>query len=112
MTENNYTDDMNQTATYWSPGANDGLGGFSFGAPIQIACRWQNTAVLFKDTQGKDVVSSAVVYPDRPLLAAGWIFLGVSAVSNPRTVTGAQEIKQIGQSPDLDDEYVLNKVWL
>lgn len=112
MTESNYTDDMHQTLTYWSPGTNDGLGGLSFAAPITLACRWQNSNVLFKNVQGKDVVSSAVVYPAQPLLPTGWLFLGTSVATDPRSVAGAQEIQQVGASPDLDDQCILNKAWL
>ena len=38
----NYTDDMNQTATYWAPsGVPDAYGQLGFAAPVTLACRWQ-----------------------------------------------------------------------
>lgn len=109
----NYTDDMNQVATYWAPLSGDGLGGIGFAAPILVSCRWENRAVLYKSRDGKDVVSRAVVYPDQPLLDRGWLALDDrTATADPKSVTGAQEIQQVGASPSLDDDVVLNKAWL
>src|SRR5262245_37405445 len=35
--------------------------------PVLISCRWQDTQVLFRDSKGREVTSSSVVYPDRRL---------------------------------------------
>lgn len=71
-----YTDNMFQEATYWPPGVNDGFGGVTFGAPVLIMCRWQDNAVLFRDFQGREETSSAIVYPSQPLEVRGYLALG------------------------------------
>lgn len=108
----NYTRNMRQTATYWPPAGNDGFGGVTFGAPVEIKCRWQNKAELARDPDGEEFTSSAVVYPAQPLERQGWLYLGSSVVADPRTVTGAREIRQVGDSPNLRNTKTLNKVWL
>lgn len=111
----NRTEDMHQIATYWAPGASDGLGGLILGAPVTVMCRWQATAKLFKDIHGEDVVSMAVAYVGEPLLPTGWLALGdLTTTADPTTLGNgaAFEIGQAGASPDLDNTEVLNKVWL
>lgn len=107
-----YTRNMTQVATYWPPGANDGFGGVSYGAPVAIKCRWQDKAELFRDAEGQELTSSAVVYVDRPLEAKGYLFEGDSTDADPLSVDGAREVRQIGKSPSLKGSRVLHKVWL
>ena len=102
-----------QTATYWAPiMPNTGFGNVSFAAPVQIACRWQDRRELFRDSQGQEVISSAVVYPATPLENKGFLVLGLSGDADPRTVEGAYEIRAIGFSPSLKGTVQLDKVWL
>lgn len=108
----NYTRHMKQTATYWAPGSNDGFGGVSFSAPIQVSCRWQDKAELFRDAQSRELTSSTIVYPASPLERQGYLYLGISTEANPHNVDGTKEIRQIGSSPSLGNTETLNKVWL
>jgi len=71
-----YTENMNQAATYWAPGANDGFGGVMFGAAVAVMCRWQEKAELFRSPDGQELTSSAVVYVDRLLAVRGKLALG------------------------------------
>lgn len=106
----NYTRNMNQVATYWPPGSNDGSGGTTFGAPTTVKCRWQNKADRVRTPDGDEFVSSAVVYPDEPLERGGYLALGLSFASDPRGV--GLIIQQVGDSPNLAGGVTLNKVWL
>lgn len=108
----NYTRNMKQNATYWAPGVNDGFGGVSYSAPVYILCRWQDKAELFRDSQGREVTSSAVVYPAVTLLNQGYLMLGVSAELSPVGIAAAKEIRSTGSSPSLSNNQTLNKVWL
>jgi hypothetical protein len=104
-----YTENMNQAATYWAPGSNDGFGGTSYGAATAIMCRWQNVQKLFRDAQGREAVSEAIVYVDRELENGGKLKLGTHAGAAP---SDAIEIRAKGSSPSLDATRVLHKVWL
>lgn len=106
-----FTRYMNQVATYWEPNGNDGFGGVTFAAPVEIMCRWEDKAVLFRDSQGREVVSDAIVYPDRSLSVGGYLALGSFEDADPRSV-GAKEIRQSNASPSLSNDEVLHKVML
>ena len=112
-----YTGSMTQEATYWPPGTPDGFGGLDFTAsvPVLVMCRWQNDAVLFRDAQGREITSSAVVYPDRELALRGFIALGdltSSGAGTPSEAAGAFEVRQVAASPSLAGDEILHKVFL
>lgn len=109
MTLPAYTRNMTQTATYWSPSGTDTFGQTTYAAPTQIKCRWQNKRELFRDADGNEVTSTAVVYPDQELALRGKLQQG-TVTGSP--TTAAREIRQVGDSPDLSGQKTLNKVWL
>ena len=108
----NRTRRMKQAATYWPPGEPDGFGGTGFGDPETVRVRWQDKAELFIDSEAREVASSAVVYPEKPLEVGGYLVLGESAETDPQSVGDAKEIRQSGNSPNLRQTEKLNKVWL
>lgn len=105
-----YTDDMPEVATYWPPAGSDGFGNATFGAPVPLPCRWQNMAQLFRDNQGREVMSRAVVYIGGPVETLGALLRGESADATPPA--GALQIRQTMDSPGLDGDDVLHKVVL
>jgi hypothetical protein len=107
-----YTRNMRQVATYWEFAVVDGYGQSTFAPPIQIACRWQDQAVLFRNAQGQEMTSQSIVYPAASLTLKGYLKLGTDDTENPIGLIGAFEIQQIGQSPSLDAKKVLYKVYL
>lgn len=116
MTLPAYTRTLLQTALYWPPETPDGLGGHSYGDAVEISCRWQDVAVLFRGPSGEELTSTAVVYVDRVLEMKGYLALAsftddVNYASTPDEI-GAREIRQIGASPSLRAEFQLNKVYL
>lgn len=111
-----YTRNMPQTAIYWPPGVPDGLGGVSYGQAVEVRCRWQDVAVLFRSPAGEELTSSAVVYVDRALEVKGMIALSSfeedASYSAPADVDGSREIRQVATSPSLGGRQQLNKVFL
>jgi len=105
-----YTRNMTEDATYWPPGQNDGFGGVGYGSPVSLKVRWQDKSDLFRDSEGREVVSSAIVYTSQPVENTGKLLRAVSVSATPPT--GALEIRNHGQSPSLDGSLQLNKVWL
>jgi hypothetical protein len=72
-----YVRNMPHRATYWSPGTVATFGQRTYGAPVNITCRWQDSTELARASDGQEFTTSAVVYPDRDvelggLLAPGW----------------------------------------
>lgn len=103
---------MRQIATYWAPGGNDGTGGVTFAAPVQIRCRWQDTTENFQDARGQLQTCQSIVYPESPCLEKGYLALGPHTDADPRTVPEACEIRATKDSPALAGARVLDKVWL
>jgi hypothetical protein len=110
-----YARNMNDVATYWAPGVNDGFGNLDFSGvtPVAIACRWQDVSELARDAQGQEFTSQAIVYPDQELAVTGYLVRGDATLSSdPRAVPDAREIRNVGGSPSLSGDEVLFKVTL
>lgn len=116
MTLSPYVRNMRQTAIYWPPGSPDGLGGTAYGTPVEISCRWEDEAVLFRNANGEEQTSSAVVYVDRVLENRGRLALTTFAAAVtyavPSDVEGAREIRHVSAAPSLRADKQLNKVYL
>ena len=105
-----YVRNMPEDATYWPPGKNDGFGGTSYGAPALFSCRWQNKQTLFRDAQGREVMSESVVYLSGPTENGGRLLRGKSAAAAPPPA--AKEIRSVQDSPALRGGTTLHKVML
>ena len=102
-----YSRGLNQQATYFPPAGQNGFGDPLFGAPVSVMVRWQDKADLFRDAQGREVVSSAVVYVSQDVEVPGRIGLGT--MTDP---ADASEIRQRGKSPSRSGSMDLVKLWL
>ena len=104
---------MVHIATYWAPvAANDRFGGVPFLAPVPIVCRWQEVALIFRDSEMREVSSNAIVYSSLLVEVKGYLVNGISADADPRNVEGAFEIRRIDLSPTLKQDRTLIKVWV
>ncbi len=62
------TDMRLQAAVWWSRSqVPDESGTFSFAAPVQIECRWEDKLMEVLDAQGQKTLSSSTVYVDREM---------------------------------------------
>lgn len=106
---------MTQLATYWAPGKNDAFGNLDFSdiIPVFFLCRWQDDAVLFRDANGQERVSDAIVYPSIEVKIQGYLARGDQTnVLNPHTLPCASEIRRVGRSPSLSGDLELFKAYL
>lgn len=109
---------LNQTCVYWSPAGVNGFGEPLYADPVELACRWEDKQELFRDKEGQEVVSSAVVYPESTVVLGGYLFLGDLAdlssaeEDDPRIVSNAKEIRSTGASPNLKGTQWVYKAWL
>ena len=99
--------DHPQDITVWEPAANDGFGGFTFPAPTLIKGRWEQKQELFKDADGEEQMSEAIVYVDTDVSVGQYIAEGdQTAIVDPETLPNAHRIKQYVKIPDLrQNEY-------
>lgn len=107
-----WTRNLSQVATLWPFLGVDRFGQSSFGQPVTIRCRWQDQAVLYRDAQGQQQISSAIIYPDRVIALKSYLKQGVDLTASPVGLDGAYEVRNVGQSPSLDARITLIKVWV
>ena len=83
-----------QTCTYWAPGTPDGFGGFTWPAPDELACRWDERITMVRDGNGVERVSNATVLVVDKVDADGMLYLGQLESSGelPDDLEGAQKI--------------------
>lgn len=105
-----YKRHMRETVTYWPPAGNDGFGGVAYGPPEARVCRWQDVAVLFRDSQGREVMSESVVYVTSPVVNRGKLLRAVSVELAPPEA--AVEIRQVDDSPNLKQTLSLTKAYI
>lgn len=110
MPVSNYARNMTETVTYWPPGETDAFGTPTLGAPVSLSARWQDQADLFRDADGREVTSAAVVYVDQPVMVRGQVFRGESVAATPPE--GALEIRQVAITRSLGGSEQLTKAML
>lgn len=98
-----------QTAVYWGSPQEDGYGGKTYAAPVEILCRWEGKEQLVKgwDAKGNTFDYIGIVYVLRDLDKEGVLFLGtladvtVEMTTNPLVNDNAYTIKQFEKLPAL-----------
>lgn len=117
----------NQTAVYWGSPASNGRGKYLFAMPQEIMVRWEDEVENFaKDSRsrvqigkdGKEFRANAIIYTAQIPIGGwdldGYIYLGtlsdINNNSDPYTVAGAYEIKQINTVSELNN--VDNKLFV
>lgn len=104
---NFYSDDMPHECTVWPKEDFDKFGHVIYGQPEVLQCRWQDTAQLFLDADGREFVSASVVYVNGLPKVGDAITFGSSSSSEP---LNSHRVRSVQQSPDLDEDLVLVKV--
>lgn len=91
---------LREDITYWVATPST-YGGFVFSTPTTLKGRWEEKAMLFRDSTGDEVTSEAVVYLDTDVNVGDFLFHGSSAAADPTTVQGTKQIRQFSKIPDL-----------
>lgn len=107
-------DNLQQTAVYWAPTAEDRYGRPGFSSPVEIRCRWEDVNEEFVTAQGTNAISFAHVFVDRDLRNGGALWLGslASSDSTPSNNAGYQLIRRFDKLPSLDGSVFLRKAYL
>ena len=98
---------LKQDAVYWGP-AEDGYDDFGQplrGAPVELKCRWEDTAEEFVDPEGRKLISIAKVLVGQDLVVGGVLMLGkkvdITDEVNPLLNINAKRIRQFVKIPTL-----------
>lgn len=92
---------MVMSLTYWAPNGSDRYGKMQFAAPITVNGRWEDKQQEFISPTGDTLTSKSVAYALQPILIDGYLYNGTSAASDPRSVTGARQVRQSLRVPSL-----------
>lgn len=65
-----------QTAVYWGNPTPNGFGGYTFSAPVEVKCRWDDTNEFQRNANGVEFVAKAKVLVTQDMDLGGWLFLG------------------------------------
>lgn len=99
--------------TYWSIADTTGRAGKpSFNAPVAINGFWMERNEQFRDGQGRENVSQAIVRVDTDLALGGYLYNGTSAEAVPTNEAGAYPIKSFDKMPNRHETTFLRKAFL
>lgn len=87
--------------TYWGNPRPNGSGGTVFDAPVSIQARWQERREELHDGKGHLFVSKAQVFVDVDLDVGGYLYNGVSSMTDPTVLQGAYIIRDFVKTPNL-----------
>ncbi len=106
---------LKQKAVYWGAPVPNGFGGFTYGAPIEIAVRWTDKQELFLSYTGEQVLSRAKLMLDQDVEVRGMLalttLLQLSSSQAPGDNT-AYEIRAFQKMPDVRAKQYVRQVWL
>lgn len=98
---------LNQKAVYWGNPQPSGYGGLTYDEPIEIDCRWVDSAQIITDAKGNEIVCRATVQVNRDLDEEGLLYLGEledldsSEEADPQTISKAYSIKRFDKTPNI-----------
>lgn len=107
---------LRQDVTHWPVTGSDGFGGFTFGSPVLLRGRWEDTNEIFTDgVSMEQAVSRSIVYLGADIDEGDYLALGDfvtgTPVTDPTTVT-SHRIRTRDKSTDLRGLRTLRKAYL
>lgn len=107
---------MKGYAVYWSVESLDDHAQPTYGSPVLIGCRWDDSQEEFIAANGEREMSNARVIVDRDLEVKGVLMQGtlsdVSDSDDPKNNAGAWEIRRFMKRPDFKGKKYLREVFL
>lgn len=99
------------TIVYWGSPVDDGYGGYTYDAPVEIMGRWEDIEQIIKDDETEDQTSRAVVYILQDVDVNGVMFKGTlddlydeaessaGALTNPKDFANTYVVKRFKKTP-------------
>lgn len=105
-----------QSAVYWPLDALDAFGQPTWGTPVEIECRWEDSNEQIMLPNGETIMSRATVYVDRDTPEGGLLMLGELSSSvdedDPKKNAGVWEIRKFDKLPNFRNTEFLRTVYL
>jgi hypothetical protein len=87
---------LTETATHWSA-TPDGYGGYTFGTPETIKCRWEHRMEIIRLPNNEEKVVNAVVHLASDVVEGDYLYLGESTEADPTTLVGASRVMRFAR---------------
>ena len=102
------------TATYWvGSGGLDAYGNYSTYTSQSIAVRWEDkTEFYVTGDTGQELRSSSVVYTETEIEVNGWLYLGQSSETSPKSQAGSKQIMKVNKMKSLKGDKIIYKIML
>jgi hypothetical protein len=71
-----FTPMLTQTAVYWNSPVPDGYGGWTWAAPVEIACRWQDSSDKSVTITGENDFDGFMLWTETVMRLGGVLYLG------------------------------------
>lgn len=106
-----------EVAVYWGNPQNDGYGGWTFDAPVEIPCRWENKSENMFGPDGREFTCNSSVLLTQDVDLEGYLWRGSLAdlqaipdvkIDKPITIDEAYLIRRFDRIPMVrkNDEFV------
>ena len=95
---------FHQTATHWALSSKDGYGSPTFSAPVSVACRWEDGAVISRSHAQEAVNAVAAVCTASAVNEGDYMYLGTSTATTPLGLAEAWEVKKTGKRVRLNGQ--------
>ena len=109
---------LNQVCVYWGSPVPNGYGWYTFAEPVELDCRWVDTTQVITDNKGKEIVSKAEVQVAQDLDVNSILYLGTlddldsGQEDDPRTVSGAFQIRRFDKTPTVKADVFYRAAYL
>ncbi|MGM0409193.1 MAG: hypothetical protein ACQEQF_00405 [Bacillota bacterium] len=104
-----YSNMLNQKLTYWGTSGFDKFSNPNIKSPVILNCRWEDKKELYKDAEGNEKVSEAVIFVNQILSAEEYIQEGEHSGTD---ISNAYEIKKVDKIPSIKGDKYQYKVLL
>ena len=103
---------LSQKYTYWAPSGINQWSKRTYYAPVTISGRWEDVSQEYFTPEGENVFSKAVIYTLADVMPAGYMYKGISTVTDPTLVSGAGPVQKLDKIQDMAFRTTLIKVYL
>ncbi len=102
------------TATYWvGSGGLDAYGNHSTYTSQSISVRWEDKNELYvTDNVGQEHRSDGVVYTETEIEVNGWLYLGQSSETSPKSQAGSKQVMKVNKMKSLKGDKIIYKIML
>lgn len=102
-----FTSKFKQIVTFWERGDPDGYGDYSYADPVQLKGRWEDSVKIIDTAFQREVVSTSQVFLGEALTPDGYLYLGDTVETTPKTLQGARPILKVVRVPSLNGLQIL-----